>query len=67
MPMRVTPKIFAAVCRRMLPLLETVDTETQEVLSRICDERVEITRADATAIGVAYLLELRSRASSRRR
>jgi hypothetical protein len=51
----------------MLPVLASTDIETQEALSRLCDPSAEFKRDDGLAIATAYLLELRSRPSFKRR
>jgi hypothetical protein len=67
MPMRVTPETLARAMHQMMPVLAGVDIETQEALSRLCNPLAEFRRDDGLAIAVAYLLELRSRPSSKRR
>jgi hypothetical protein len=51
----------------MTATLARCDIETVDALRKLCDRQSEITRADATALAVALLLELRSRPSSTRR
>jgi hypothetical protein len=64
----VTAKNLARACCQMSPIIERrCGVETADALAKICDERAEVTRSDAIALATALLLELRSRASSKRR
>jgi hypothetical protein len=55
--MPASPRHLALACRRLLPVLDTVDVETQDALARLCDNR-PITQADGVALATALLLEL---------
>jgi hypothetical protein len=50
----------------MMPVLETVDVETQDVLAKLCDDE-PATQEDAIALATALLLELQRRRPARRR
>jgi hypothetical protein len=64
--MPVTPKHLTLACRRMAPVLDSVDIETQDALARLCADR-PITQADGVALATALLLELQRRRPARRR
>jgi len=63
----VTTKNLARACHQMAPILATTDIETQEALSRLCDPLAQFEREDGIAIATALLLQLRWRASFKRR
>ena len=57
-------RYLSRVCHRMMPVLETVDVETQDVLAKICADR-PITQEDGVALATALLLELQRRRPAR--
>jgi hypothetical protein len=64
---RISAETFARVVRQMAPVIATTDIETAEALAKLCDPFAEFEREDGIAIAAALLLELRSRASLKRR
>jgi hypothetical protein len=63
----VTAKNLARACHKMLPILAATDIETQQALARLCDPLAEFKREDGIAIATALLLQLRWRASFKKR
>ena len=55
----MTPQTLASACRQMAPVLQGIDAETTDDVQKLCDPATVITLADADALGVALLLELR--------
>ncbi|HEY8005697.1 MAG TPA: hypothetical protein VIE66_02570 [Methylocella sp.] len=53
-------RYLSRVCHRMMPVLETIDIETQDVLAKICADR-PISQEDGVALATALLLELQRR------
>jgi hypothetical protein len=64
--MCLTPKLLARACRQMAPVLDSVDVETQEALTKLVLD-VPVTQEDAIALATALLLELQRRRPARRR
>jgi hypothetical protein len=59
--MPITHRLFAVAFQQNLRALENIDIETQDALVKLCDPGSEISRADAEAIAIALILELREK------
>jgi hypothetical protein len=59
--MPITHRLFAVAFQQNMRALENIDIETQDALVKLCDPESQITRADAEALALALILELREK------
>jgi hypothetical protein len=59
--MPISHCLFAVAFQQNMRALENIDIETQDALVKLCDPESQITRADAEALAIALILELREK------
>jgi len=59
--MPVTHRLFGVAFQQNIYALENIDIETQDALVKLCNPESQITRADAEALAIALILELREK------
>ena len=64
--MPISHRLFAIAFQQNMRALENIDIETQDALVKLCDPESQITRADAEAIAIALILELREKSARAR-
>jgi len=59
--MPISHRLFAVAFQQNMRVLENIDIETQDALAKLLDPSAVVTRADAEALAIALILELREK------